>query len=189
MVNMNLGIFSDTKKANDAVNELIQKGFDPKQISIVMKGEGRDKILIENPGNDTNMISGAGKGATTGGVIGGLAGLLVGLGAITIPGIGALLIGGPIAAALGITGVGATTVSGAVTGALAGGVVGALTHIGVPKETAQKYESDILSGGVLLAVPADTSAGTVDSRGVLEKHGAEQISTVNVKEKSDETIL
>jgi uncharacterized membrane protein len=107
----------------------------------------------------------------------------VGIGAIAIPGIGAVLIGGPLAAALGLTGAAATTVSGATTGALAGGLIGALTGLGVSDSDAKVYEESIKSGGVLVAVPAQHT-DTADATTVLEKHGAQQVRSIDTNIES-----
>jgi uncharacterized membrane protein len=170
-----LGVFSDRDEADDAVAELEKSGFETKDISIITKSdEGK---VVEESGN--SMAEGAVSGATTGGVIGGIAGLLVGLGAIAIP--GGLLIGGPIAAALGLGGAAATTVSGAVTGALAGGLVGGLVGLGVPEEDAKIYEERINAGGVLIAVPTRTRDNR-EAREILEDNGADKITTIHGKD-------
>ena len=177
MAKMVLGVFSDRDHAEDAIRELQENHYDAKDISIVMKDAEEAKEVADNTG--TNVAEGAVGGATTGGVIGGIAGLLIGIGAVTIPGVGAFLIGGPIAAALVLTGAAATTVSGAATGALAGGLIGALTGLGVSKEDAEVYEKRVTEGGVLVAVPAETS--NVEAGGILSNHGAEQVRTVDLR--------
>jgi hypothetical protein len=175
MPNITLGVFTDRQDAESALNELMNAGFNPKDISIIV----RDQTVRTEVLNSTSeeVVKGTTSGATTGGAVGALAGLLIGLGVLTIPGIGGLLIGGPIAAALGLTGAAATTVSGGMTGALAGGLVGALAGLGVPKQEAQVYEDLIREGAILLAVPSGTQENRVTS--ILESHGAEQIRTVN----------
>lgn len=178
MAKIDLALFSDREHAEAAIGELERSGFDPKQISIMMKDVDEAKVVAQQAG--ASVAEGTVSGATTGGVLGGIAGLLIGIGAITVPGIGSLLVAGPLAAALGLTGAAATTLSGAVTGALAGGVVGALVGLGVPKEIAQVYEDRLKSGGVLLAIPSSdvNSAQVLD---VLKAHGADQIEMIDVK--------
>jgi hypothetical protein len=172
MAGVVLGIFADRTAADRAVDELQNAGYNPKEMSIIMK-DTVETGTGETAGRGENMAEGAVSGATTGGVVGGIAGLLIGIGALAIPGIGAVLIGGPIAAALGLTGAAATIVSGAVTGALAGGLVGALVGLGVPEEEAKVYEQRINEGAVLLAVPTG-DGDRADARGILEGMGAEQ---------------
>jgi hypothetical protein len=173
-----LGVFGDRENAENAINELRGSGYDPKNISIVMKDESEGTVINNNTG--ASVATGAASGATTGGVIGALAGLLVGIGAIAVPGVGALLIGGPLAVALGLTGAAASTVTGAVTGALAGGLLGALMGMGVPEEDARIYEERVKGGGILIAVPARDGEGT-EARDILESNGADQIRTVTNK--------
>jgi len=112
----------------------------------------------------------AGTGAVGGGILGGLAGLLVGLGALTIPGIGPVLAAGPLAAALG------TTLAGAGIGAAAGGLVGALVGIGVPEEEAEYYAEGVRRGGVLVSVHA-SDATADDATSALRSSGALDVET------------
>ena len=173
-----IGVFADKPAAESAVSELESAGYNPKDISIVMRSTDGGTVT-QDAGGD--VASGAVSGATTGGVIGGLAGLLIGIGALTIPGIGALLIGGPIAAALGLGGAAATTVSGAVTGALAGGLVGALVNLGIPEEEARVYEQRIKEGAILVAVPTRDGEKENEAKDILQSHGADQIRDVDFR--------
>lgn len=168
-----LGVFADRDAAERAITNLQDKGYNPKDISIVVK----DTHTAEELGDSTgaNVADGAASGAVTGGVVGALAGLLVGIGALAIPGIGGVLIGGPLAAALGLTGAAATTATGALTGALAGGLIGALVSLGVPEEEARVYEDRLKEGAVLLAVPVQGSDEDVDASQLLNDYGATQV--------------
>jgi uncharacterized membrane protein len=167
-----LGIFSSRVHAENAISELTREGFDTRDISLVMKTE--DQPVSHN---GTNMAEGAASGVVTGGVLGGLAGLLIGLGAITLPGIGGLLVAGPIAAALGLVGAAAATVSGALTGAVAGGIVGALVGLGLPEEEAKAYASKVRDGGILIAVPAQIE-DEQKVRNIFVKNGADMIRSI-----------
>jgi hypothetical protein len=181
MSKIQLAAFSDRSHAEDAIGELERAGFDPKEISVVIKDDEEGQMIAKNTG--ARVVEGTMSGATTGGVLGGLAGLLVGIGAITIPGVGALFIAGPLAASLGLTGAAAATVSGAATGALAGGLVGALVGLGVPQATAEMFEREVKAGGVIVAVPSRD--GQEDrTKDILEAHGATQIEAINVKTPS-----
>lgn len=177
-----LGVFSDTDNAESAIGALEEGGYNPKDISIIMKDHVQAEVVASHTGVD--VAGGAVSGATTGGVIGGVAGLLIGIGAIAVPGVGALLIGGPLAAALGLSGAAATTVSGAVTGALAGGLVGALVSFGVPEEDAKVYEERVRQGAILLAVPLREGAEDT-AREILENNGADQIRSISSEHTSD----
>lgn len=165
-----LSIFHDRDDSDAAVDELKDIGIDTNDISIVFKGNKVHPTIQES----------AGGGATTGGIIGGIAGLLVGIGAITIPGIGAVLVGGPLITAWGLTGAGAvaaTTITGGVTGALAGGLVGALVGLGLSEEEARNYESHIKNKNILIAVNTDQSQEN-NIKLVLAKHNGTEIKTL-----------
>ena len=144
------------------------------------KKEARD--ISDNTG--ASVAEGTVSGAATGGVLGALAGLLVATG--VIPGLGAILIGGPIAIALGLTGAAATTVSGAATGLIAGGILGALASLGLSDEDARVYEDTIKEGGILLAVPARLGEENEVS-GMLEQGGANQIKTIDASDSYSRT--
>lgn len=177
MANTVLALFSDAADADRAVRELEQAGYSLETMSVITKegtynGEG-DDTAGEAAGN---AVEGAVGGATTGGVIGGLAGLLAGAG--VVPALAGLFIGGPIAAALGLTGVAATAVSGAVTGAAAGGLIGALTGLGLTQSEAERYEQVVNEGGTVIAVPvADEHDQAFD---ILERHNADNVKAVTV---------
>jgi hypothetical protein len=170
-----ISLFGTRADADSAIDDLREAGFEPKDISFVMKDEGERRV--DHP--TSPVATGAVSGATTGAVIGGLAGLLIGIGAIAIPGIGALLIGGPLAAAIGATGVAATTISGAATGVVAGGIIGALVNLGVPEEEARGYEERVKSGAILVAV--HTAAGDAKRAvDILEDNNAEKVRSLHV---------
>jgi hypothetical protein len=177
MAKMVLGVFNDEVNAQDALSDLEAKGYNPKDISIVMKDRARAEAFADDTGTD--VAGGAVSGAVTGGVLGALAGLLMATG--VIPGLGILLIGGPLAAAFGLTGAAATTVAGATTGAVAGGLIGALMSLGLPEEDAKVYEQSIQAGGILLAVP--TKRGEEEEvRAILENFGADQVRAISSEE-------
>lgn len=175
---MIFGVFTEREKAESAINELENEGFDPKDISIVLKNQDDAEAIQNNTG--ANTMGGAASGATTGAVIGGLAGLLIGIGAIAIPGIGALLIAGPLVATLGLTGATASTVAGATTGAVAGGLIGALMNLGISEVDAKVYEESVKSGAILVAVPEMGSKQT-NVESILTGQGAEQVKTIDLK--------
>ncbi len=177
-----IGIFSSEEDAQTAVEDLETAGYETKDISIMMKNRTSAERFANDTG--TNVANSAVSGAVTGGVIGGIAGLLIGIGAIAVPGIGALLIGGPIATALGVTGAAATTVSGATTGILAGGLIGALMGLGVPREDAAVYEERIKQGGILVAIPAQEGREE-DVMAILEDNGADQIRAIEASIPSE----
>lgn len=165
-----IAAFANRVDAEEAVDELEANGYTPKDISVITKDH---KTTGEDMGEA--VADGAVSGAATGSAIGGLAGLLAGAG--VLPALAGLLIGGPIAAALGATGVVATTISGAVTGAVAGGFIGALTNLGLSEEEARSYSEAIESGGYIIAVP-EKLEGASEAAGILRDHGATHVRTI-----------
>ncbi|CAN5145148.1 hypothetical protein BH09PAT2_BH09PAT2_04420 [soil metagenome] len=172
-----VSIFKYKEDIENAINELKDLHYDPKQMSLVMKDIQKAESIEESTG--AKVSEGAASGAVTGGILAGLTGLLVGIGAITIPGLGALLVAGPIASALGLTGAVATTTTGAISGAVVGGLVGGLLSLGFPQEVAQKYEEEIKGGGMLLVVPS-LNKRTDEVRNILEKHKAYDIRQMDL---------
>ena len=168
-----IGVFADRTDVEDAIEELRDTGFDAKDISIVMQNNEEGRNVADNTG--ANVAGGAVSGATTGAVLGGLAGLVS---AIAIPGLGFFLIGGPIAAALGLTGAAAATVSGATTGALAGGLIGGLMGLGLPREEAEYYEGRVKEGAILVAVPAATISQQDEIVSILDTYDAEDVKAI-----------
>lgn len=171
-----IAIFPTKEDANETVKDLNEFGFEHSDISVVMKKN--DELVDEGDKGGRASFSGIFSGVASGGVLGGLAGLLIGIGAITVPGAGAIFIAGPIATALGLTGAAAATVSGAATGALAGGVVGGLVDLGLSRETAKEYEERINRGGVLLAVPVRSENDNTRIRRLFDLHNADYINMV-----------
>jgi hypothetical protein len=173
---MIMGIFDSVSSASEAVDDLTAMGYANNEITVVTREDVvNGDVKIEN-----DTAQGIKGGATTGAVVGGVLGLLVGLGALAIPGVGALLITGPIATALGITGVAGTTASGALTGALAGGLVGALKELGLDEAKAKRYEDAIKDGSILVGVNADDD-GRSEVENVFERNNAEDVSVLEMK--------
>ncbi|MCL5783995.1 MAG: hypothetical protein M1142_01405 [Patescibacteria group bacterium] len=174
-----LGVFTNKSDAEDALSSLEDFGYNPKDISLVMRDMNKVK---EGVGQEEDIIArDTISGAVAGGVLGALAGLLVATG--VVPGLGVLFIGGPLATSLGLTGAAATTVSGATTGVLAGGFLGALASLGVPESEARLYEESIRRGEILLIVPVLRGDEREVSR-ILENYGANQVTSTQVPPKS-----
>lgn len=171
-----LAVFPDRTQADKAVSHIRKKGYEAQDISIIVK-EG---IVKDEPvtSTATNTVEGMISGATAGGTLGALGGLLIGIGAIAVPGVGVLLIGGPLAAALGLTGAAATAVSAAATGVAAGGLVGGLIGWGLPEETARVYEERVREGAIVLAVSGVSSSDIPTVEDSFSSLGADQIRVV-----------
>lgn len=169
-----MGIFKDTASADMAFTELVNAGFSQTRISAISKDMNAEKT--ETKGAVQNAVGGGAAGAMTGGAIGGVAGLLMAAGVLALPGIGPLLIGGPLIAALGLSGGAATTAAGALTGAAAGGLIGGLTGLGLPESTAKVYSERIAGGSIVLSVDVDPEEEQ-EAVDILERNTAEDVVT------------
>jgi uncharacterized protein (TIGR02271 family) len=150
-----VAMFDRIEDARDALEDLVDSGIQRDNISLIARDvEGQYGSQMEGrqatAGEDVGQA--AAGGAAGGAVLGGLAGVLVGLGALTIPGIGPVVAAGPIVSGL----------TGAAVGAAAGGLLGALVEWGIPEEEAEYYAEGVRRGGTLVAVRAtDTEAEDV----------------------------
>src|SRR5258708_39424412 len=89
----------DTEEhAATIVEKLKSAGFSDNDISVLFPDKGSTRDFAHK--KETKMPEGATIGASTGGAVGGTNGLLAGVGALTIPGPGALLSPRPILAGL-----------------------------------------------------------------------------------------
>jgi hypothetical protein len=141
-----VALYDTIQDARNAVDALIENGFNRNDISLIAQDEkGEYSRYIGNSpgdGNADETLNDAVAGAGIGAVIGGIGGVLLGLGALTIPGIGPFIAAGPIVAGL----------TGAGIGAAAGGLIGALTGMGIPEEQAEYYAEGLRRGGTLVTV-------------------------------------
>lgn len=173
-----LGVFSNELSAEDAINKLESRGYNPKDMSILMKDSKGAERISKDTG--ANVAEGAVSGAGTGAVVGGITGFLAGT---VLPGLGGFLIGGPIGAALGLTGAAATTVSGVATGAVAGGLIGALTStFGISDDDARDYETKINEGGILIAVPSKEGDAS-EVKSIMSSLDADGVRVIDSEDK------
>ncbi|MCI0579728.1 MAG: hypothetical protein L0331_26485, partial [Chloroflexi bacterium] len=128
------GLYDDLSDAYRAIQELIANEIARDDISLVAGDVNNQySFYLEQRDMRGPDVGDEAEGALAGGVIGGLTGLLLGLGALTIPGIGPIVAAGPLMAAL--------------TGATVGGLAGAIINWGVPEEEAQLYGEAVRRGG------------------------------------------
>lgn len=165
-----VGLFDRSDDARNAINELVDKGFPREDISLVANNT-RGEYAAHG---ESEAAEGAGVGAVGGAAVGGLTGMLIGLGALTVPGIGPVVAAGALATTLGWTAVGAGV--GAAAGTLIGGLIGA----GIPDEDAQVYAESIRRGGTLVMLTASDERAEFASN-ILQRH-----HVVNIDERAAE---
>lgn len=159
------GIYSTRAAVENAVDTLKADGYRNTDISVLFPQNVGTKDFAHE--KNTKAPEGAAAGAGTGAVVGGTLGWLAGIGALAIPGLGPFIAAGPIMAAL----------AGAGVGGAVGGITGALVGMGIPEYEAKRYEGRVKDGGILLSVHCDDSSWTKKAKQVLERTGAEDVSS------------
>ena len=133
--NTAIAIYETHTQAEEALKHLQHAGFDMKKLSIVGKDYHTEENVVGYYNAGDRMMRWGGSGAFWGG----LWGMLFGSAFFAIPGVGPVLVAGPMVA----------WIVGALEGAVAlGGVsaIGAgLYSIGIPKDSIVEYESAIKS--------------------------------------------
>lgn len=161
------GIMSDKISLEMAVDALKRAGFSSDDISALIPDDHGTKDFAHE--KHTKAPEGAVAGGTTGVILGGALGWLVGIGVLAIPGIGPFIAAGPIMAMLAGAGVVGTV----------GGISGALVGLGVPEFEAKRYETKLHHGRILLSVHSDNHADIVRAKEILQRVGAEDISSAS----------
>src|SRR4030081_2166542 len=159
------GIYPNYASVENGVDGLKAAGFSNRDISVLFPQSAGSKDFAHEKG--TKAPEGATAGAGTGVVLGGAMGWLLGVGALAIPGLGPFIAAGPIMAAL----------AGAGVGGAVGGITGALIGMGIPEYEAKRYEGRVKEGGILLSVHSDNSEWTKRAKEILERTGAQDISS------------
>jgi hypothetical protein len=135
-----VAIYPDHDSAEQAVSKLQDASFDVTKLSIIGKDYHTDEKVIGYYTTGERMKYWGVRGAFWGGIWG----LLLGAGFFLVPGVGSVLVAGPLLGAV-VTGL----ESAAMVGGLSAVAVG-LIHLGVPTEDAIKYESAIIADKFLL---------------------------------------
>jgi uncharacterized membrane protein len=135
-----VAIYETHTQAENAVKELQRSGFDMKKMSIVAKDYHTDEHVVGYYNTGDRMKYWGKLGAFWGG----LWGMLFGAAFFAIPGIGPILVAGPLVA----------WIIGALEGAVVAGGLSALGaglySIGIPKDSVVKYEAALKSDKFLL---------------------------------------
>jgi hypothetical protein len=144
------GVFRSRDDAESAYNALIEKGYAPNEIILLMTDETHRthfKGAVEVENNKNKAMEGVGVGSAIGGTLGAIVGAVAAIGtSVALPGLG-LIIAGPIVA--GLTGAGA--------GGLTGGLIGGLASSGMSNENAKAYEASLKEGAVVIGVVPKTA--------------------------------
>jgi heat induced stress protein YflT len=159
-----IAVYDTHSGAENAVKELQRSGFDMKKLSVVGKDYHTDEQVVGYY-NAGDRMKYWGK---TGAFWGGFWGLLLGAAFFWVPGIGSLLVAGPVAA----------WIVGALEGAVVVGGLSALGaglySIGIPKNSVLKYETAIKADKFLL-VAHGTAAEAAKAKDILSATGPSEL--------------
>src|SRR5208283_4126954 len=141
-----VAIYGTHSQAEEAVKELQKSGFDMKKMSIVGKDYHTDEHVVGYYNTGDRMKYWGKMGAFWGGIWG----MLFGAAFFVIPGLGPILVAGPLVA----------WIVGALEGAVVVGGLSALGaglySIGIPKNSVVEYESALKSDKFLLLAHGTT---------------------------------
>jgi hypothetical protein len=160
-----VAIYQTHSQAEEAVKELQKSGFDMKKMSIVGKDYHTDEHVVGYYNAGDRMMYWGKQGAFWGGVWG----MLFGAAFFAIPGIGPILVAGPLVA----------WIIGALEGAVVVGGLSALGaglfSIGIPKDSVVKYETALKSDKFLLLAHG-TAVEVAKARDILQKTNPIQVA-------------
>jgi uncharacterized membrane protein len=159
-----VGIYNSHTDAEASIRELQRSGFNMKKLSIVGKDYHTEEHVVGYYNTGDRMKVWGKLGAFWGG----LWGLLFGSALFIIPGIGPLVVFGPLV--------------GWIVGALEGAVVmgglsalgAALYSIGIPKDSIMKYET-ALKSDKFLVIAHGTADEVAKAKSILKTTGAAEI--------------
>jgi len=153
-----VAIYDTHSQAEEAVKELQRSGFDMKKMSIVGKDYHTDEHVVGYYNTGDRMKYWGKMGAFWGG----LWGMLFGAAFFVIPGLGPILVAGPLVA----------WIVGALEGAVVVGGLSALGaglySIGIPKDSVVKYETALKSDKFILLAHG-TVVEVAKAREILER--------------------
>ncbi len=159
-----VAIYKSHAEAEAAVKELQHSGFDMKELSIVGRDYHTDEHVVGYYNAGDRMKYWGKQGAFWGGIWG----LLFGSAFFLIPGIGPLLVAGPLV--------------GWIVGALEGAVVvgglsaigAGLYSLGIPKDSILRYET-ALKTGKFVVIAHGSDAETVHAREIINRTNPEAL--------------
>ena len=170
-----IAIYDRNDQAEEAIKQLQKSGFDMKKLSIVSKGYETENRVIGYYNAGDRMKHWGKFGAFWGGIWG----LLLGAAFLIIPGVGPVLLAGPLVAAIIAALEGAVVVGGlSVIGA-------ALYSMGIPKDSVIRYESALKANKFLVAAHgAEQEVKT--ARDILQTTNASEVTMHSAAEAQTE---
>ena len=146
MKDYDINLYENEQQAAKAIEEFKKNGYTTDEISVIANQPNDLSRMTQEV--KTSTMDGAIAGAATGGALG-IAGALAGLPAVLVPGLGAILVAGPILTMLGGAYIGVRSSEG--------GLVNSLIHLGLSKEEAQRYSDAVQDGKFLVIIHPKSS--------------------------------
>jgi len=140
-----VAVYESHSQAENAIRELQKDGFDMKKLSIVGRDYHTEEHVVGYYNTGDRMLYWGKLGAFWGGFWG----LLFGSAFFWVPGVGQLLVAGPLVGWIVAALEGAAVTGAAVTGGLSALGAG-LYGIGIPKNSILQYEAEVKNGQLLL---------------------------------------
>jgi uncharacterized membrane protein len=161
-----VAIYDTHEQAEQAVKSLQEAGVDMKTLSIAGRDQHTDEHVVGYYNTGDRMKYWGKMGA----VWGGFWGLLFGSALFAIPGIGPVLVAGPLVAWI------VAGLEGAVVVGGAGAIGGALASIGIPKDSIVEYETALKTDKFLLIVHGPQEV-VAKAKEIIEevKYGASEL--------------
>jgi hypothetical protein len=158
-----VGIFGSHQDAEDAIKELQKSGSDMKKLSVVGKDYQTEETVIGYYNTGDRMATWGKFGLFWGSIWG----LLFGSAFLIIPGLGPIMVGGPL-----VTWILGALETAVVTGGLTA-LGGALASIGIPKDSVIRYESALKAHKFIL-VAHGTAQEVEKAKDILMQNKAEE---------------
>ena len=165
-----VAVFESHDQAENAIRQLQKSGFDMKKLSIVGKDYHTEEHVVGYYTTGDRMLY----WGKTGAFWGGFWGLLLGSAFFWVPGIGQVLVAGPLVMWI----VGALE-EAVVVGGL-GALGAALYSIGIPKNSVMQYETEVKNGSLLLV--AHGTADEVERARDLLQQSRAKTTTVHAEQ-------
>jgi len=161
-----IAVFDAHGQAEAAVKELQSSGFNMKQLSIVGKDYHTEEHVVGYYNAGDRMKYWGKLGAFWGGIWG----LLLGGAFFAIPGIGPVLVAGPLVAWI------VSALEGAVVVGGLSAIGAGLYSLGIPKDSVLEMETALKADKFLL-IAHGTAADVEKAKAVLSTHGASSLMT------------
>ena len=162
-----LALFEDPSAAAAAARDLRSLGLPQQRVSIVARSHDEEGELARaadaSPGSEIEDSRPASR-------LGELSAHLLATIALVMPGIGPIVVDGPLAAGLG-----------EAAGHVAGGIARTLHHAGIDRQEADQWEARIEQGAILVGAHVDPSSSAA-ARQVFTQNGASTIADATWEE-------